>query len=195
MQETEEVGVLLYVRDSITATEFHVDSEFGDHVWCLIGDLLVGIIYRSINSQIVGLDSNKNLLKLMREVSSKHVLILGDFNYPEIDWSTYSALPSASQDCCEFISTVEDCFFYQHVTMPTRGAPILDLVLSKEPDLVSNVQIISSLGRSQTCNKSSNSQFQVQVPYPQVQVQVHLKRASPSPSPSPKSKSKSSRKK
>ena len=141
-------GVLLYVRDSIKATEFHIDSEFGDHVWCLIGDLLFGIIYRSINSQIVGLDSNKNLLKLLREVSSKHVLILGDFNYPEIDWSTYSALPSASQDCCELISTVEDCFFCQHVTMPTRGASILDLVLSKEPDLVSNVQIISSLGRS-----------------------------------------------
>ena len=67
--------VLLYVRDSIKATEFHIDSEFGDHVWCLIGDLLFGIIYRSINSQIVGLDSNKNLLKLLREVSSKHVLI------------------------------------------------------------------------------------------------------------------------
>jgi len=65
-----------------------MDSRFGEHVWCRIGDLLVGIIFRSNNSRIVGHDYNTNLLQLLSSVSDKQVLILEDFNYPEIDWCT-----------------------------------------------------------------------------------------------------------
>jgi len=141
-------GVLLYVRDSLKATEVHIKSGFGEHVWCQIGELTVGVIYRSNNSRIVGQENNNNLFKLLREVCQKPVLILGDFNYPDIDWSTYTALSSASHDCCEFINTVEDCFLTQHVSCPTRGDAVLDLVLSSEPELVSDLKIINNLGDS-----------------------------------------------
>ena len=52
--------------------------------------LLVGCIYRSPNSSET---NNINLLKLLREVSENrysHKLIMGDFNFPEIDWLNQS---------------------------------------------------------------------------------------------------------
>ena len=50
-------GVLLYVRDSFKATEVHMKSRYGEHVRCQIGELTLGVIYRSNNSQIVGQDT------------------------------------------------------------------------------------------------------------------------------------------
>ena len=85
-------GVLLYIKDDLNPTEFHVDTEYDEQVWCYIGDLLVGVCYRSSNLEIVGQDNETNLMKMLHEVCNKHVLIMGDFNYPAIDWSTYDIL-------------------------------------------------------------------------------------------------------
>jgi len=43
---------------------------------------------------------------------------------------------------------VQDCFLTQHVFCPTRGDAILDLVFTKEPELVSNLKVINNLGDS-----------------------------------------------
>ena len=48
----------------------------------------------------------------------------------------------ADPDTQEFIQTIEDCFYSQHVLCPTRGDAILDIILSRDPDLVSNVTVI-----------------------------------------------------
>lgn len=141
-------GVLLYVKEVLKPTEFHTSNKYGEHIWCSIGDLLVGVCYRSSNLTIVGHDNETNLKKVLQEVSNKHVLILGDFNYPDVDWSTYTASPGSSMGCVDFIQTIEDCFYTQHVHQPTRGTSILDLILSSDPDLVSNVQVLCHLGNS-----------------------------------------------
>ena len=87
----------------------------------------------------------KNVLK---EVSTKHVLIMGDFNYADIDWQVGAACHPLTQSTVEFAQTIEDCFYTQHVLCPTRGSAILDIVLSRDPDLVSNVNVLHSLDNS-----------------------------------------------
>ena len=104
-------GVLLYVRESLKPAEFSVKSEFNDNVWCQIGDLIIGVCYRSTNYAIVGDDNNSKLYDLFSEVSNKHILLTGDFNFPEVDWSTASVDASAHPDCKKFLEVVEDCFF------------------------------------------------------------------------------------
>ena len=84
---------------------------------------------------------------MLREVANKHVLLMGDFNYPDIDWSTFMPC-SSDPDTVDFVRTIEDCFYIQHVFSPTRGDAVLDLVLSTDPDLVSNVNVIDQLGNS-----------------------------------------------
>ena len=141
-------GVLLYVKEDLNPTEYNTNTVYGEQVWCHIGDLLVGVCYRSSNSAIVGHDNETNLMKVLREVCNKHVLIMGDFNYPSIDWSTSTATQFSSSGCVEFVQTTEDCFYTQHVLYPTRGSATLDLILTTDPDLVSDVQIAPNLGNS-----------------------------------------------
>ena len=46
-------GVLLYVKEVLKPIEFHTSNKYGEHIWCSIGDLLVGVCYRSSNLTIV----------------------------------------------------------------------------------------------------------------------------------------------
>ena len=49
------------------------------------------------------------------------MLIMGDFNYPDIDWTTYSTDQPPSSGTSRFLETVDDGFYTQHVNSPTRG--------------------------------------------------------------------------
>ena len=49
-------------------------------------DMLVGVFYRSTNDAVVGGDNELKLLQVLQEMSNRNVLIMGDFNYAEIDW-------------------------------------------------------------------------------------------------------------
>jgi len=141
-------GVLLYVRDFLNPVEYYTRTDYGEHVWCKISNLLIGLCYRSDNAAIVGHNNEAELREVLREVSDTHVLVMGDFNYPGIDWSSSTTLPSAGLGTVDFLHTVESCFFTQHVSAPTREEAILDLVLSNDPDLVSDMNVLHPLGTS-----------------------------------------------
>jgi len=51
-------------------------------------------------------------LELVRELQGKHVMLMGDFNYPDIVWSTHLSQSPHGQS---FVDTVDDCFLTQHV--------------------------------------------------------------------------------
>ena len=140
-------GVLLYVRNLLNHSEFCTNSLYGEHIWCRIGKLVIGVCYRSPNLGIVD-QGNSSKLRAVLQVADEDVLIMGDFNYPDVDWKTGTAYHFADPDTHEFIQTIEDCFYSQHVLSPTRGDAILDIILSRDPDLVSNVTVIHNLGNS-----------------------------------------------
>ena len=141
-------GVLLYVRDSLNPVEYNTHTGYGEHVWCKVNNLLIGLCYRSDNLAIVGQHNESDLKQVLHEVSNNHVLVMGDFNYSGIDWSSSSTLSSAGVGSVDFLQTVESCFLTQHVLTPTRENAILDLVLTRDPDLVSDVNVLHPLGTS-----------------------------------------------
>ena len=74
-----------------------------------------------------------------------HIAVVGDFNYPKIKWDTVSASSSTSPEA-NFIECIRDLFLTQHVTQPTRSRgsdipSVLDLVLTNEPGMVSDLTI------------------------------------------------------
>ena len=83
-------GVVLYIKNSFHLHEITFDTLFEESVWYSVklnnkDTSLVGCIYCSPNSSE---RNNVNLFKLLREVSENrysHKLIMGDFNFPEID--------------------------------------------------------------------------------------------------------------
>ena len=109
-----------------------------------INGLLVGVLYRPPKSDH---RRDQELFELMRKsdsVKCTHKLIVGDFNFPTIDWDNFQFQP-----CCDdFIDTILDLNLSQHVLKPTRNEAILALIFSSDSNLVSNVDIIEPLGMS-----------------------------------------------
>ena len=95
---------------------------------------------------------NDTIQKLLTSNFS-HVCIVGDFNYPRIDWTCWSNGSGSMDDGYKFIECVRDSFLFQHVTTPTRGRgsntpSCIDLVFTNNELMLENLDIGAPLGRS-----------------------------------------------
>ena len=110
---------------------------------------LAGCIYRSPTSNLQ--QSTAALCDLFRSVTGfTHLLITGDFNYPDINWSHCSC---TNHNLQLFLDTIQDMYLFQHVMCPTRyrsgSVPnILDLIFTNEEENVSNIDYLPGLGLS-----------------------------------------------
>ena len=68
---------------------------------------------------------------------------MGDFNFPEIDWDTTTALPGNTNEALSsadsLLRFISNNLMNQYVHVPTRGNNILDLFISSNPYLVTHV--------------------------------------------------------
>ena len=90
-------------------------------------------------------DTNRDYLKELKKklcrASDAHfdqVLLCGDFNLPNIDWSNGTAI-SGDSIHNDLATLFKDHFMWQMVDFPTRGNNILDLIVTTIPEKVSNV--------------------------------------------------------
>ena len=142
-------GVLLLVRDNMGTVEVKMNSTFSDQIWCKIritkgDDLLIGVCYCSSSIAFSDKENDDLLCDLLNEVRGKPLLLMGDFNYPDIDWHTSHGHSPASQ---KFVNSIEDAFMTQHVMEGTCNGAILDKITS-ETDMVDSVSVLNSLGNS-----------------------------------------------
>ena len=157
-------GTLLYVYSKLGQRECRSLNRpvngvpFDSSTWCWVTpesgkNVLVGCIYRSPSSLIT---NNDNFLKLINHANdvagNNRLLILGDFNVPNIDWQNYSTKPGARKIEKDFLETVTGNSMYQHVKENTRirgpQRSILDLALTKEEEDIKNVKILDPIGKS-----------------------------------------------
>ena len=118
----------------------------------------MGCIYRSPNSTD---DNNNNLCKLIRDVqkiNSSHLLIMGDFNLPSVNWYTW-AISHDRYDSFDysFTNCLRDCYLHQHIQEPTRvrkdqTPSILDLIITNEEGMISKIAYMSPIGKSDHCS-------------------------------------------
>ena len=122
---------------------------FPEHVWCRLKagkdeELLVGVCYNSRNSNLF--PNNDELLQnMINEVCNRHFLLMGDFNYKDINWQTHQASEPIAQ---KFLDCLEDSFLTQHVTQPTRDNSVLDLVITDEPGMIDHVGVYGHFSTS-----------------------------------------------
>ena len=70
-----------------------------------------------------------------------NIIMLGDFNFPNIDWTK----PDLSCTYAIPLFSLSDCFFLnQQVLEPTRKSNILDLIFSPD-DFVNSIDVTDSL--------------------------------------------------
>ena len=90
-------GVLLYVSEELNAglNGELTSNAFQESIWCNIktgkSSMLVGLCYRCPTSSE---SNNDSLLQLISKASDlctyKHLLVMGDFNFPEISYKDNS---------------------------------------------------------------------------------------------------------
>ncbi len=155
-------GMLLYTAKELKAKEVSMKTKFSENIFIKIqltneDSLLVGLVYRSDAGTE---ENNSNLRSLISEAAAKgfsHLLIMGDFNYPAINWSAWSTRgDNTESDEYLFIENLQDNYLFQHVNKPTRWRGtdephLLDLVLTNEETMIEEIIYESPLGKSDHC--------------------------------------------
>ena len=150
-------GMFLFIHKSLPFQVHQFDVDFNEAQFCTLkfkgkNTLLIGSFYRSPSSTT---ENNDNLNKLLDKINEKnfsHVLLLGDFNYPRINWETKSTTATSTEDKeLKFLEKIRDCYLMQHITEPTRGRgtnePSL-LDLTNDDTAISTIKTASGLGKS-----------------------------------------------
>ena len=120
-------GVIIYVKDSLQSVPLTqlTNSEFNDSVWCQVQRddfrLTIGTCYRSTSSTTNNNNELLNLLdKATHHAARDHILIMGDFNYPELDYNSWTSPLNSENDSSRFFDKTHDLFLYQHASDFTR---------------------------------------------------------------------------
>ncbi len=150
-------GVCVYVKDIFkSAKVYEKENKFTESVWCEVkmsnnDILLIGGVYRSPNS------ATNNTLELntfLRQLKiPSHLLIAGDFNYPDIDWCNMLSTKPDDHAATQFLEVVQDCFLFQNVKHPThyranQDPTLIDLLFTNEEDMIYEVKHLPPLGLS-----------------------------------------------
>ena len=129
-----------------------------ESVWCTVklansDKLLIGCVYRSPNSSVENDSAINQTIVEASALSNSHLLVVGDFNHPELDWKTVSSHPNPIHPASVFMECVRDSYLYQHVSEPTHYRPgctpsTIDLVCTNEEGMVNDVKHLAPLGKS-----------------------------------------------
>lgn len=98
--------------------------------------VLVSVVYVPPSIDSPSFDSLLSYLGSLFS-SGERVFVMGDFNCPDIQWSTLSCTSPLSAALCDFVF---DLNIYQAVESPTHTmGNVLDLVLTNSADLLTNI--------------------------------------------------------
>ena len=138
-------GILIYVHTSINACESPLSSAFNQYAGIEISksdanSINLYIFYRSPNSSTT---NNDLLVDALASIHSSSIVI-GDFNYPGINWGTLEG----NTETQRLIDTTLDKFWTQYVNFPThKSGNILDLAFAQD-GIIDEVTCDSPIGNS-----------------------------------------------
>ena len=134
-------GLLVYSKNGLKVTKIECNVTFNQYCCFTISDITIYLVYRSPNATV---EAMAGLIDLMKSVR-KNTIVIGDFNLPDINWSTGEAAKRSET----FLEAVEDAMLVQLVEFPTHiKGNCLDLVLSNIPERVTEVSGAGRLGSS-----------------------------------------------
>ena len=138
-------GIIVYVKSGLKVLVEDIDNNFNQFCsFCIKStDQSANFLcfYRSPNSTR---DNDELLCKLVSECKKK-CYIIGDLNYPKIDWENGLSDTKSSA----FLETVQEKFLTQCIDFPTHTkGNILDVLITDVPDTVLSVEDIGIVGKS-----------------------------------------------
>ena len=144
--QTSRGGTLLLVKNYLNPTliETNVQAEL---CWININphpnvNIVIGSCYRpEVNENIIV----DRICTSINSVDTSNCLLLGDFNFRQINWNKMEASSGLTE---KFLNTIQDNLLTQIVDEPTRGNNILDLAFVSDPSFVEDCRIDEPFGMS-----------------------------------------------
>ena len=132
-------GVLLYIKNELNPV---IKSELKcskiETLFCSIQcngeSTMLGICYRPPDSTE---SSDTELYSLLDGINPKYLILMGDFNYSELNWFNDSTIDRSHP----FVDCLDRNFLSQLVEKPTRGNNYLDLVIASDINTIENLTI------------------------------------------------------
>ena len=150
-------GVCIIHKDCIETTEIsEITNLYSPSLFLNIktncSSLNLGIIYRSPNAAADEEDVINNQIEQATK-SLKNLIIVGDFNHPEINWEHSHTKMGENHRASKFLFNINKCKLNQHIDKPTHHKPgckpsLIDLVLTRSPDIIEKITLSSPLGKS-----------------------------------------------
>ena len=154
--DTSGRGVCLFILKNHNPIETPKKVLYSPSVECIIKmddqEIRIGVAYRSPNNpQTENTKLNKFISSFFE--GNQISILMGDFNFPEIEWQNESCTKGPEHASCKFLETIQDNYISQLILEPThhRGtqkANVLDLVLTKSPDFLQNISQSCPIGKS-----------------------------------------------
>ena len=150
-------GICIYIHLSINdhISQLELKSDFNEYLSLSIKlkgsqSMAVIVIYRSPSSTEANNERLNSLMKEINELHHTYKIVMGDFNYPQINWESDTTTNHQSQ---KFLDKIISGYWTQNVKGPTRyrgnNIPtLLDLVFSNEESLINRIDIREPLGFS-----------------------------------------------
>ena len=150
-------GVLAYIKENLTVNPINFTNHCKESLCFEIKSakskksLLVACIYRSPNSTENNDLQVNNLICELSNSFKKEVVLVGDFNFPEIDWENVSA--GGSNKSSRFINSIETSLLVQNVNKYTHSRPnqrstLIDLIFTYAKNDISDIIHMAPLGKS-----------------------------------------------
>lgn len=147
-------GTLLAVSKRVQSFCINIPARL-ESVWCyvLINNKkhVFGVCYRPPNADASFVDDLHDTINdIKARYPTSPITLLGDFNYPSIDWTFEPPrCTSYSSQCQAFLEVCALFNLTQMVANPTRvtttSANILDLVLTTNPELINSISVLPGL--------------------------------------------------
>lgn len=153
-------GVVIYVREGLNADYCSsvANKDFKESVWCELRinkteKLLIGGVYKSPNSDAVNHVALNRMITQAVELDYKNTIIVGDFNFPEVNWDSWTVNRNENHVSFHFVECIRDNYLFQHVDFNTRyregqDPSCLDLLLTDNENIIENLQFGDKLGAS-----------------------------------------------
>lgn len=150
-------GVLIAVKSHLNPVCVNIVTDFEV---CFIDifvnneKIRIGVTYRPPSYNV---QKSADFIQFIRSIleNDTKFCLFGDFNFPNIDWDTYSAATAHEN---YLIACVHELNMVQKVSEPTRENSILDLILCSQAELVTNVTVHETFSTSDhsyiTCSLS-----------------------------------------
>lgn len=138
-------GILVYAVKAMHIWKINLETKFNQYASVQIktgkSEIKIHVIYRSPNSRK---ENDDELCAVVEKMTGNNILI-GDFNYPDIDWDAGSSGARGRN----FFEAATNKYMEQHVQEPTHlSGNILDLILTDQEGMITTVKTIGRVGKS-----------------------------------------------